>query len=140
MLKPTPISLNALSYDAVIASLKIIASKGQVPPRITDVFVDTVGDPEYYKSRLESALGSDFANFIIEKKADSKFKIVSAASIIAKVTRDKIIKEWIWEEHGLTFDKTFGSGYPSDDICVQWLVSRLFIILVFLKLHFFIIG
>ena len=34
------------------------------------------GDPEYYKSRLTNALGTDFANFTIEKKADATYKVV----------------------------------------------------------------
>ena len=53
-----------------------------------------VGDPEYYKSVLVKALGSDFSTFTIEKKADAKFKVVSAASIIAKVTRDSLLRKW----------------------------------------------
>lgn len=53
-----------------------------------------VGDPEYYKSILVKALGNDFSTFTIEKKADAKFKVVSAASIIAKVTRDSLLRQW----------------------------------------------
>lgn len=56
------------------------------PPNITDIFIDTVGDPETYKSRLVAALGKDFGRFVIEKKADATYKVVSAASIVAKVT------------------------------------------------------
>jgi ribonuclease HII len=45
--------------------------------------------------------------------ADSKFVVVSAASIIAKVTRDRAIKK-------LNKDYEFGSGYPSDAKTVQF--------------------
>ena len=44
-------------------------------------------------------------------KADSRFEIVSAASIIAKVVRDRLV-----EEMGI-----IGSGYPSDPISVEYL-------------------
>jgi ribonuclease H2 subunit A len=121
MLKGNPISLNTLSYDAVIRGLqKIIAEKDE-SPFVTDVFVDTVGDPDFYKSKLVAALGADYGTFTIEKKADAKYKVVSAASIIAKVTRDTLLKNWKWNEPGYVMDKEYGSGYPGDDVCVQWL-------------------
>lgn len=120
MLRPSPISLNALSYDAVIRALKKIVNGCKNPPQITQVFIDTVGDPEFYKNRLTSALGQNFAEFIIEKKADAKYKPVSAASIIAKVTRDTTLQNWQWPEPGLVLDKNFGSGYPGDEVCVDW--------------------
>jgi ribonuclease HII len=53
-----------------------------------------VGDPEFYKSTLTKALGNDYSTFTIEKKADAKYKVVSAASIIAKVTRDTLLRSW----------------------------------------------
>ena len=56
-------------------------------------------------------------------KADSKFKIVGAASVAAKVTRDAWIEGWIYEEtqpsedgsEGAepTWGEELGSGYPS---------------------------
>jgi hypothetical protein len=67
MLRAHPVSLNTISYDAVIRILKRIEGESPVAPQVTDVFVDTVGDPSFYKQRLVSAMGQDFANFIIEK-------------------------------------------------------------------------
>ena len=65
-------------------------------------------------------------NFTVTAKADSKFKIVGAASVAAKVTRDAWIEGWIFEEDQVspsstqTEDETprpwgneLGSGYPS---------------------------
>lgn len=49
------------------------------------------------------------------KKADSIYPIVSAASIVAKVTRDHALKVWHFNE-GLQLDHTeFGSGYPGGE-------------------------
>ncbi len=133
MLKPIPKSLNAISYDGVINMLSTIRDGGintnsialdpDQAPIVNDVYVDTVGDPETYKHRLTSAFGDDFANFTIEKKADATYKVVGAASIIAKVTRDTVIKEWTYPETILNncLDKSFGSGYPGDENCVKWL-------------------
>ena len=54
---------------------------------------------------------------ISEHKADSRFPVVSAASIVAKVTRDRII-DALHEEYG-----EIGSGYPSDKTTIDFLES-----------------
>jgi len=103
--------------------LQRIVDEKPVAPQVTDVFVDTVGDPDFYKSRLVANLGPDYGNFTIEKKADAKFKVVGAASIVAKVHRDTTLKEWKWAEPTVQLDKNFGSGYPGDENCVKWYVQ-----------------
>jgi ribonuclease HII len=52
-----------------------------------------------------------------EAKADSKYPIVSAASILAKVRRDRIVAD-LRDEYG-----DLGSGYPSDKRTVRFLES-----------------
>jgi ribonuclease H2 subunit A len=111
-----------------------------------------VGDPEHYKQTLIRALGgeADFGGFTIEKKADATYKVVSAASIIAKVTRDALLRAWVSDHRGTSAlssnsnssseinagtkrpidaegqaeaegaDLAFGSGYPGDPKCVEW--------------------
>jgi ribonuclease HII len=49
------------------------------------------------------------ATIIAEFKADENYPVVSAASIIAKVIRDRLI-----EQLKETYNIDFGSGYPSD--------------------------
>ncbi|HMK45407.1 MAG TPA: ribonuclease HII [Methanocella sp.] len=51
-------------------------------------------------------------------EADSKYPIVSAASIIAKVHRDALIKE-ISDQMG----ENVGSGYPTDPVTITFLKS-----------------
>ena len=46
-------------------------------------------------------------------RADSRFVVVSAASILAKVTRDRVIAK-------LRKDHNLGSGYPSDSVTVKF--------------------
>ena len=48
--------------------------------------------------------------------ADSRFVVVSAASILAKVTRDKAIEK-LKKTHNL------GSGYPSDSVTVKFVTN-----------------
>ena len=54
---------------------------------------------------------------ISKHKADERYPIVSAASIIAKVTRDRLIAEL----HGKFGD--FGSGYTSDEKTINYLTE-----------------
>ena len=51
---------------------------------------------------------------IAEHKADSRYAVVSTASIIAKVTRDHEVKKL-----ERTLGITIGSGYPSDDTTID---------------------
>ena len=50
-----------------------------------------------------------------EHHADRNYPVVSAASIVAKVTRDAAIKR-LHQKHG-----KFGSGYPSDSSTISYL-------------------
>ena len=52
---------------------------------------------------------------VCEHKADAKYPAVSAASIIAKVTRDREIEK-IKDQYG-----EVGSGYPSDPHTIDFL-------------------
>lgn len=87
---------------------------------VTEVFVDTVGDPERY----EAWLTKQFQNrikFTVRKKADSLFACVSAASICAKVTRDKELDDWVYREAGFVETGDRASGYPGDATTKDWL-------------------
>ncbi len=52
---------------------------------------------------------------VMEEKADSKYIPVAAASILAKVERDRII-DYYRKKYGLK-----GSGYPSDPETIEWI-------------------
>ena len=63
---------------------------------------------------------------ISEHKADAKYPVVGAASILAKVTRDEYVKR-IASELEPRLNLPLGSGYPSDPITKRFLktwVSR----------------
>lgn len=55
-------------------------------------------------------------NIIGRHKADDTYPVVSAASIIAKVTRDRLMKD-IAE----SFGEDIGSGYPSDEVTMEFI-------------------
>ncbi|CAI5736934.1 unnamed protein product [Hyaloperonospora brassicae] len=114
-------NLNEMSRDAAIQLIQEVQKKGVV---VKQVFVDTVGDPRWYQSFLTKRFGGTI-EFRVEKKADSLFKVVSAASIAAKVTRDRVISDWKWESAALDLPTDFGSGYPSDPKTKTWLANHM---------------
>ena len=67
-----------------------------------------------FQSALSVRLGS--GTVVARHKADDTYPCVSAASIIAKVTRDRMIKG-ISEEFG----ENIGSGYPSDPVTIAFI-------------------
>jgi ribonuclease H2 subunit A len=118
MLLRNKINLNKISHDSAVQLINNAIAKNI---NITHIYVDTVGAPDKYKHYIESNirnLHNMHKNNIVvtvEKKADAKYESVSAASIIAKVTRDAAIKKIDFP------DKNLGSGYPSDCYTVNWL-------------------
>ncbi len=60
----------------------------------------------------------------MEKKADSKYKEVSAASVLAKVERDRILENWVFVEKNVEFTRIFGCGYPGDKLTKKWLLKN----------------
>ncbi|EAU85381.1 ribonuclease H2 subunit A [Coprinopsis cinerea okayama7 len=120
MLKKPPTNLNKQSQDATIGLIRQVIDKGI---NVTEVYVDALGNTSTYEAYLSSLFpGIDFT---VANKADSKFKIVGAASVAAKVTRDVCIEEWVFEEDGgnakSKWSKALGSGYPSDPNTQAWL-------------------
>lgn len=109
MLKREKYNLNALSHDCAIRLVKRALSKGV---NVTEVYVDTVGDPTKYQEKLKAIFPE--IDVTVAKKADALYSIVSAASIGAKVARDQVIKCWQFEENTVLEDKNYGSGYPAD--------------------------
>lgn len=104
--KRSKYNLNALSHDTAIALVKRALDQGIT---IESLYVDTVGPKDKYQQKLQAIFPE--IKVTVENKADSKFHVVSAASICAKVTRDRIIKEWRFIEKDLSYDR-YGSGYP----------------------------
>ena len=88
---------------------------------VDQIFIDTVGPPVQYQAMLEKIFPR--IKITVAKKADSLYPIVSAASIVAKVTRDSILKNWEFDED-LKPERDFGCGYPSDPKTVKWLKNN----------------
>ena len=72
--------------------------------------VNAIRYADMVKSHLEQP-----CDIVSEHHADQTFKVVSAASIIAKVTRDRAIAA-LSKKYG-----EIGSGYPSDPVTIAFL-------------------
>jgi len=129
MLRRPPTNLNRQSEQATVLLIREILSRGiqlsevclsavnlcQRMSCLWQVYVDALGTTTTYQAYLSNLFpGIDFT---VTNKADAKFKIVGAASIAAKVTRDACIEDWHFEENDgpspLAWSVDFGCGYPS---------------------------
>ncbi|KAE8037759.1 hypothetical protein FH972_010323 [Carpinus fangiana] len=116
MLKKNKINLNEISHDSAIGLVRRVLNMGVL---LTEVYVDTVGDAEKYRIKLSERFPA--IKFVVAKKADSLFPVVSGASIVAKVTRDRALREWVLDETADNMHRNFGSGYPGDPGTKAWL-------------------
>lgn len=104
-------TLNEFEVNNFVKALNSLKVKPDV------IYIDAADVKE---ERFGEEIGK-FLNFraeiIAEHRADDKFPPVSAASILAKVTRDRAI-ERLREEYG-----EIGSGYPSDPRTREFLMG-----------------
>jgi len=109
--------LRRLNYLEVEAMAKVVSEIG-----VKVVYVDSPDvKPERFAENIRALLKSD-VKVIAEHHADRRYPVVSAASVVAKVTRDRRIRE-LEQAYG-----EIGSGYPSDPrtraFVRSWLESR----------------
>lgn len=120
MLQRTKYNLNAISHDTAIDLVQYALDSGV---QLKEVFVDTVGPADKYEDKLSKRFpGIDVT---VRPKADSLFPIVSAASICAKVARDRVVKGWSFSEDMGDVEADYGSGYPSDPKTKAWMLKYL---------------
>ncbi|HHF58997.1 MAG TPA: ribonuclease HII [Thermoplasmatales archaeon] len=83
-------------------------------------YVDSADvDEKRFANELRRRLDFD-AEIISSHKAEEKFVVVAAASIIAKTERDRFVRE-IEKELREKLDMPLGSGYPSDSTTIEFL-------------------
>lgn len=121
-------NLNAQAMDATIEIIRGVVEDRKVD--VKEVYIDTIGNPASYQQKLERIFPS--LKITVAKKADSLYPCVSAASVAAKVTRDIALdvcyEAYLAEHHqtcgeqdGSAPPASWGSGYPSDSKCANWL-------------------
>jgi ribonuclease H2 subunit A len=117
MLRRVKYNLNAMSHHTAMELIQnvldaLAKKKNSV---LKEVYVDTVGDPQKYQDMLEEKF-PNIEKITVSKKADALFPVVSAASIVAKVTRDRMMVDLEQK-----YNTKMGSGYPSDPNTKKWL-------------------
>jgi ribonuclease HII len=102
--------LRKLNYLEAMAMAKVIRD---LQPDLAYVDPSDVV-PERFEKQILRVL-PEKPEMVCEHHADVKYVVVSAASILAKVRRDRIVAE-LRREHG-----DFGSGYPHDEKTLSFL-------------------
>lgn len=124
LLKITPLEIDllrkkhSLNFIEAMKMAEMILGLGCIPHKIIIDSADTV--PEEYKRKIIHCITLENEDFVIpeivsEHKADDRYIEVGAASILAKVERDREIEK-LKEEHG-----ELGSGYPADEVTKEFI-------------------
>ncbi len=99
--------------------LEKMKAKGADPKDVV-IYADAPDvNEERFADELRARLGKEMI-IISRHKADDLFPIVSAASIIAKTTRDALVRD-IEKELTKKMPLPLGSGYPSDPLTKRFL-------------------
>ncbi|ADL18885.1 Ribonuclease HII [Acidilobus saccharovorans 345-15] len=109
-------NVNVLEERAALKGLKVLLSRLR-PELVKAIYIDKFGELRILPGELKR-LGFR-GRLVVEPKADANYVVVSAASIIAKVIRDRRI-EVLRSMYGVE-----GSGYPSDPLTVSWVMKVL---------------
>jgi ribonuclease HII len=119
----TTVKIDAQEIDAIRLEMTMNACVARAHAQAINklrpktAYVDACDVNEFrYAEMVRSHLTRE-CEIVSEHHADSTFQIVSAASIIAKVTRDKEIQK-LAKTYG-----EIGSGYPADPVTISWLSS-----------------
>lgn len=115
MLGRHPISLNAMAHTATREIVKTVLDAGL---NIKALYIDAVGNCESYQKSLKETF--PMLDITVKEKADATYKVVGAASIYAKVYRDHSMLDYELKEKDIELNKDYGSGYPGDPKCANW--------------------
>ncbi|CAO1626561.1 unnamed protein product [Sympodiomycopsis kandeliae] len=114
MLRKRPFNLNSQSTEATVELISRVLESGV---DIAEIYVDTVGDPKTYTKTLQSYFPQarhKHIQWTVTSKADSIYPIVGAASIAAKVTRDRWVEDWHYAENVGDVDLSSENGLQQE--------------------------
>lgn len=119
--KVVTVTINAQEIDAIRNEMTMNACVARAHAQViaklspTRAYVDACDVNCLRFAEMVKGHLSYSCEIVSEHHADEKFMVVSAASIVAKVVRDRAIKK-LAKKYG-----EIGSGYPSDPVTIRWL-------------------
>lgn len=119
--KIATVTINAQEIDAIRNEMTMNACVARAHAQVisklspTRAYVDACDVNCLRYAEMVKGHLSFSCEIVSEHHADEKFMVVSAASIVAKVVRDREIKK-LAKKYG-----EIGSGYPSDPVTIRWL-------------------
>jgi ribonuclease HII len=121
--KVATVTINAQEIDAIRTEMTMNAcvarAHAQVITKLSPscAYVDACDVNCFRYAEMVKVHLSPVCEIVSEHHADEKFMVVSAASIVAKVVRDREITK-LAKTYG-----EIGSGYPSDPVTIRWLTG-----------------
>jgi ribonuclease HII len=121
--KVATVTINAQEIDTIRTEMTMNACVARAHAQViaklspTRAYVDACDVNCFRYAEMVRSHLFPACEIISEHHADEKFMIVSAASIVAKVVRDREIVK-LAKKYG-----EIGSGYPSDPVTIRWLTG-----------------
>lgn len=121
--KVATVSIDAQEIDAIRTEMTMNACVARAHAQVitklapSRAIVDACDVNCFRYAEMVKAHLSPACEIISEHHADERFMVVSAASIVAKVVRDREITK-LAKKYG-----EIGSGYPSDPVTIRWLTG-----------------
>ena len=121
--KVATVTIDAQEIDAIRTEMTMNACVARAHARVITrlspacAYVDACDVNCFRYAEMVRAHLSSPCEIVSEHHADEKYMVVSAASIVAKVVRDREITK-LAKEYG-----EIGSGYPSDPVTIRWLTG-----------------
>lgn len=123
ILKVPAQEIDSKNYEGInlnkLEALEVAEVLDKLSPDLAYVDSPTAPDGAFFETLIRGFLKNQKVEIKAGHKYDSKFPIVSAASILAKVTRDREVSK-IEKEMG----EVIGSGYPSDPRTINFVKNR----------------
>jgi ribonuclease HII len=121
--KVTTVTIHAHEIDAIRMEMTMNACVARAHAQVINklspscAYVDACDVNCFRYAGMVKAHLSRECEIVSEHHADEKYMVVSAASIVAKVIRDREITR-LAKKYG-----EIGSGYPSDPVTIRWLTA-----------------